>query len=217
MSAENRKRQTLARPRRRFFAAGGCCFAEDPDRHASEALPFWDPDRCPHVLRLVVHGAATQREMLAALAIGHCPVRQIWEDSRTVHLLYGDGDRLLQLRLRGGAADGLPRLAAELPTEARGRGPTLEVLARFFHLQAGGCIDGLDLPDARSLRLSLALRALDGSLAGKKQREIAMELLGAARVEQDWRHPGQHMRDQVRRAVKRGRAMMHGGYLRLLG
>jgi len=41
-------------------------------------------------------------------------------------------------------------------------------------------------------------------------------LVGAERVESEWRHPGQHLRDQVRRAVKRGYQLMNGGYLRLL-
>jgi hypothetical protein len=62
----------------------------------------------------------------------------------------------------------------------------------------------------------MILQALDGSLAGKSQREIAEVLVGPERAEADWRHPGQHLRDRVRRAVRRGQTLMNGGYLTLL-
>jgi hypothetical protein len=62
----------------------------------------------------------------------------------------------------------------------------------------------------------MILRALDGSLQGMSQREIATILVGAERVATDWRHPGQHLRGRVRRAVGRGYALMNGGYLALL-
>jgi hypothetical protein len=37
-------------------------------------------------------------------------------------------------------------------------------------------------------------------------------LCGEIRVEADWRHPGDHLRDQVRRAVRRGRRLMEESY-----
>jgi hypothetical protein len=62
----------------------------------------------------------------------------------------------------------------------------------------------------------MIIRALDGSLLGLSQRDIATALVGAERVEADWSDPGQHLRDQVRRAVRCGHELMNGGYLRLL-
>lgn len=60
------------------------------------------------------------------------------------------------------------------------------------------------------------LRALDGSIAGASHREIGIVLFGKARVERDWADPGDHLRDIVRRAIKRGRSLMNGGYKRFL-
>lgn len=48
------------------------------------------------------------------------------------------------------------------------------------------------------------------------QRQIAATLVGEERAEADWRHPGQHLRDRVRRAVRRGHFLVNGGYLALL-
>jgi hypothetical protein len=62
----------------------------------------------------------------------------------------------------------------------------------------------------------LVLRALDGSIAGASHREIGAVLFGKARVERDWADPGDHLRDNVRRAIKRGRSLMNGGYSKFL-
>ncbi|WP_245455769.1 DUF2285 domain-containing protein [Mesorhizobium sp. M4B.F.Ca.ET.058.02.1.1] len=67
-------------------------------------------------------------------------------------------------------------------------------------------------PEKRGVRLSFVLRALDGSLAGAPHRELAEVLIGQRRVHADWADPRDHLRDRIRRAVSRGRALMNGGY-----
>jgi hypothetical protein len=71
------------------------------------------------------------------------------------------------------------------------------------------------LPAARRDRLVLALRALDGRLAEASYREIAEALFGATRLpERGWKT--HDLRDRTVRLVRRGIAMMQGGYRRLL-
>lgn len=70
--------------------------------------------------------------------------------------------------------------------------------------------------DARGARLALVLRALHGWLAGAAFRDIAVALFGKVRVDRDWGDPGGNLRDQVRRAVKRGRCLMEGGWRQFL-
>ncbi|WP_352578007.1 DUF2285 domain-containing protein [Mesorhizobium sp. M0019] len=41
-------------------------------------------------------------------------------------------------------------------------------------------------------------------------------LIGPRRVHADWSDPHDHLRDRIRRAVSRGRALMNGGYLNSL-
>ncbi|WP_244271614.1 DNA -binding domain-containing protein [Stappia indica] len=67
-------------------------------------------------------------------------------------------------------------------------------------------------PEARGSRLRLVLQALDGSLAGASQREIATALMGRQRVQADWTDPGDHLRDRIRRAIRRGRVLMNCNY-----
>ncbi|MBA1145095.1 DNA -binding domain-containing protein [Mesorhizobium neociceri] len=67
-------------------------------------------------------------------------------------------------------------------------------------------------PEARASRLRFVLQALDGSLGGASHRQIAMALLAQQRVQADWTDPRNHLRDRIRRAVRRGHMLMDRGY-----
>lgn len=72
-----------------------------------------------------------------------------------------------------------------------------------------------DLPAQRRQRLALALRALDGHSVGKSYREIAEGLFGKKRIpERAWKT--HDLRSRTIRLVKRGLALMRGGYRELL-
>jgi len=179
-------------------------------------LPLWDTEHCPHVLRLLVVGSLSPRELARAPAIGFRPSREVLLSDGTAHLAFGRADRSLQIRLGPLHTDGPPRLVVELPTKSGDTSAWLNALARYSRLRATGQIDEQVPIDPRGSRLFMIMRALDGSLAGRSQREVAAMLFGPQRVEADWRDPGQHIRDRVRRAIRRGYTLMKGGYLELL-
>ncbi len=79
-------------------------------------------------------------------------------------------------------------------------------------VQTGKFPSRLFPPDPRAKRLSFVLQALDGALDGATHREIADALFGKERVDRDWNDPGNHLRDQIRRAIRRGRYLMAKGY-----
>lgn len=62
----------------------------------------------------------------------------------------------------------------------------------------------------------IQLIALDGFLAGKSLREIAEDVYTKDQVDSTWNDPRQHMKDRVRKIIKRAVARMNGGYLDLL-
>jgi hypothetical protein len=67
----------------------------------------------------------------------------------------------------------------------------------------------------RRRRIALALRASDASSEGATHREIAEVLLPGQRIaERDWET--HEVRDQVKRLVKTGFALVQGGYRALL-
>ena len=133
------------------------------------------------------------------------------------HALFASSARRLQLTVPSGSNLDRVRLFADaiVPPDLLER--RLLLLRRLSDLVTNGDLrDALYPPDPRSRRWRFVLQALDGSLAEASQREIAQALFEPLRVEADWRDPRAHLRDQVRRAVRRGRWLMQGGYLNLL-
>jgi hypothetical protein len=66
------------------------------------------------------------------------------------------------------------------------------------------------------LHLRNYLIALDGSSRGASYRQIAQVIYGPDRVRDAWTGESRFLKDQVRRAVERGHALMNGEYLKLL-
>ncbi|WP_246135847.1 DUF2285 domain-containing protein [Mesorhizobium intechi] len=129
------------------------------------------------------------------------------------HVLLRNAERTLQLAVSG--ADILHPI--HLRTEA-----IWPAMFSKHRLRALECLNALSLgqrlparlfrPEKRGARLTFVLRALDGALAGASHRELAEALIGQRRVHADWADPRDHLRDRIRRAVFRGRALMNGGY-----
>lgn len=133
------------------------------------------------------------------------------------YVLFANSAHRIQLAVRGGSILDRVRLFADVivPQDLLER--RLLLLRRLSDLVTNGDLrDALYPPDPRSRRWRIVLQALDGSLARASQREIAQALFGPLRVEANWRDPRAHLRDQLRRAVHRGRWLMQGGYLNLL-
>lgn len=133
------------------------------------------------------------------------------------HVLLWKNNRYLQLEVSG--ADVLRpvqlRTDALWPAEHwKHRAWALECL-NFLYVK-GEFPARLFLPEKRSRRLCFVLRALDGALAEASHREIAEALIGEERVRADWAEPGENLRDRIRRAIRRGRSLMDGGYRNFL-
>lgn len=142
-----------------------------------------------------------------------CPTKLLLTADGNQHVLFGQGVRSLQLTVTGASVLTPVNLLTDAVGEPRRIDTRLTGLRALNAVCASGQIPAPRLPDEPRLkRLRTVLQALDGWLAGASYREIAVALFGAARVEADWRDPRDHFRDRVRRAVRRGRMLMNGGY-----
>lgn len=97
--------------------------------------------------------------------------------------------------------------------------PSGRLRQRFWALESlnsfcsrGELPERLFPPEKRGQRLRFVLQALDGALAQASHREIARVLIGNQRVDADWKDPGNYLQDPIRRAIRRGRSLMNGGY-----
>lgn len=182
-----------------------------------DAVVLWDPAVSPAAIPAIALSAAPS---LAAAPFQ--PRRAIRTDifregSGREHVRLSQGADKVQLAVSGASLLEAPYLLTDLvipDTVARAR---LAAIAAFNRLSRRGFKAGRgDAERPASPRLPLVLRALDGSLGGASQRQIAISLFGPGRVEREWRDPGSYLRDRVRRAVRRGRHIMTSGYLELL-
>ncbi|MER9133143.1 DUF2285 domain-containing protein [Mesorhizobium sp. M0768] len=151
------------------------------------------------------------------LAARSCRISILVTGDGHQHVLVEDNGRSLQLAASGVSLLEPVRLTSSVfwpPEELKQRLNGMECLNGLR--STGRLKSGFFPTEPRRTRLRRVLRALDGSIAGAPHREIGLALFGRARVEQDWADPGDHLRDSVRRAVRRGRWLMNGGYKRFL-
>jgi hypothetical protein len=195
----------------RFFVAG----------EGEDAAVLWRPELCPHVLRLRAVSASSAEGAIAIADLTALPhlISGVEDGLGRLHLLYRQSARQLQIEISGAAPMREAPLLLMLPAimDRAVLARQVDALRAFDALRGSGALPvWYDRPASRGIRLALVRTALDFWLAGRPQREIAVALFGAARVERDWGDPGEHCRDQVRRAIARGRWLMTGGYRCLL-
>ncbi|MES2255541.1 MAG: DUF2285 domain-containing protein [Pseudomonadota bacterium] len=186
-----------------------CLWADDPGLGCSDATVFWNPRACSSVLRM----RALEPSGAAAFELSQIVVPSVLLETRDgmQHVLFRQGSRNLQLVVTGMSIRRPVTLTADVFSSALK--PQIRSLSCFHDLlRTGDLLDRYFLADARGARFMLILQALDGWCAGASQREIAIALYGADRVKSLWNDPRSHMRDRVRRIIRRARFLLNGGY-----
>lgn len=134
------------------------------------------------------------------------------------HLLFERAGKVLQVEIKGECAVSEPvRLVMAAAVEPERLRPAMAVFEAFGRLCAGqDWPRGFEGPAPSGARLRQMLSAMDGWQEGLSQRQIGIELFGAARVCEEWGEGSDHLKSQIRRLVRRGRWLMEGGYRGLL-
>jgi hypothetical protein len=132
------------------------------------------------------------------------------------HWIITDSQGRFPLLLMGGIDSDTP-VAPVIPLDAN-FAARADASLRLWRLLTGEPYGGPADPLTRLQReqLVLALRALDGHLAGATYREIAEVLFGTARVPAGSSWKTHDLRGRTIRLVRMGLKLMRGGYLDLL-
>lgn len=188
---------------------------EAPDLDACAASVFWRPDWCPAVLPVKVAPSCDLAERRVPIPLDRleCRITILRYKEEQESILFDTAGRALQIAITSGSI---------LHAEALLTDALIGIAVLPAHLHTLRCLADLLAtqllrpthypPDPRRRRHAQLLQALDGWLAGASQYDIAHALVGAERAARDWRDPGDHLRDHVRRAIRRARALMDGGY-----
>ncbi|MBI1394299.1 MAG: DUF2285 domain-containing protein [Alphaproteobacteria bacterium] len=207
-------------PRRSFTAeAHGLHFLPDPAKSALEVTPFWLPD----VMTANLEAAA---QIGAALTKRDEPLR--WQDipgDKTILMMPQRRPKLV-IRTKGYAvqlslnAQGAPIPHAIYISVQLGASQLLRENLRHLEEFVSHCCGAkLNCRPRRGYSpktLRDALIALDGSLEGASQREIAGRIFGERQASEDWGDGVLSLKSRTRRLIRKGRALMESEYLNLL-
>ncbi len=192
--------------------AGGCDFPIDPNLRADRAPLLWLPHLDPGAV-LVAPAPETFSDarnvgVMTPTFERHAADGDYW--------LVNDGHGRLPAVLMGGASAATPA-AVVIPLDAdfAARANAALRLWRAVTGQPRGRPPDR-LTRQRRQRLGLALRTLDGRLAGETYRVIAQILFGDTRIPAGPGWKTHDLRDRTIRLARAGLELMQGGYLDLL-
>lgn len=189
---------------------GGCLFPVDPTLDAREAKPFYRDQRYARL----VPDANPVAEHFDLWAI---PGRKsLTTDGPYLRLRVDLGNESFDLLVSEELHDG-DGFACAVPMSGNVASARAVLDLAFGLLRRPRMLtrNAVSRPSRGAVIYARALQALDGTLAGASQREIAAALFGEVRVAADWSPDGE-LRAQVRYLIQRGRALMQGGYRTLL-
>ncbi len=207
-------RHDWCRRRRRPDAAEawGLRLLEDPALDAREVHPAWFPD---HDTVVQLYPDADPPPDACTFEFWHVPgQKQLIHDGKRLLLVSRWPGCCLRFVFTPGMENGMAclyatRACATPCARYRAFAAKLDVLAAAKVDSTVAAAQSR--PTATAVLELHTLQALDATLAGASNREIAEGLFGADAVTADWHKDGA-LRARVRRLVRRGEALMRGGY-----
>ena len=180
----------------------GLRLLEDPALDARDAHPAWLPG---HAAVVQLYPDADPPQDAATFAFWRIPGhKQLLHDGKGLALIARSPGRCLRFALAPGLEDGMAVAYAH-------RGGAAAHAHR--HTPGPALADAKPRPTPAALLELHTLQALDATLAGASLRDVGEGLFGADAVA-DWYSDG-GLRSKVRRLVRRGDALMRGGYRHL--
>ena len=180
----------------------GLRLLEDPALDARDAHPAWLPG---HATVVQLYPDADPPQDATAFAFWRIPGhKHLLHDGKGLALIARSPGRCLRFALAPGLEDGMAAAYAH-------RGGA--VAAARNQPPGVGLAVAKPRPTPAALLELHTIQALDATLAGASLRDVGEGLFGADAVA-DWYSDG-GLRSKVRRLVRRGDALMRGGYRRL--
>lgn len=181
----------------------GLRMLESPDLDARDAHPAWLPS---HAAVVQLHPDADPSWDATIFTFWRIPGhKQLTHDGKGLALIARSPGRCLRFALASGLEEGMAVVQAR-------RGSATPNADKHAPGEAMSIVR--PRPTPTGLLELHTLQALDATLAGASLREVAVGVFGADAVATGW-HADSDLRARVRRLVRRGDALMRGGYRRL--
>lgn len=202
----------------RGLKPGACVSFADPSKSGFDAELFWRPEAFGRLLRAYVRTRGDPG-FGSVITLGELNCRRAIFKAADgeQHILLRDERHVIQVLCRGADLRTDPfaiELVVDQFPQVEGRIRVLKAMANIYRQRRIG--GGTGEWTVEAMRHRDALAGLDGRMAGRSYRDIALFLYGEKAVRRDWGNPDQTMKNRVIRSVKRGFRMRDGGYRRLL-
>jgi hypothetical protein len=211
---------TLIRPHRDQTAAErwGLAFFPDPDHNGFQADAFWSPGIYDRAVRTHV-GPRPPGDICEIYdrTVETCVVSHLTDPAGREHLLLKGNGCVIQALCSGMSILALePVKLSFIIDSIEGFQTKLRTLERAQRVY--GPYDDLEAPNwsRHSLALRNALIAFDCHEAGFSYLDTARFIYGEERATTAWSGASRAMKDEMKRALARGREMVNGGYAALL-
>jgi hypothetical protein len=190
---------------------------ENPSLDSRKAMVLWSPDDYSEVLLVAATPTTPHDEGFPGIDALQCQTVIHLHEAGRQHVLFAQEGRCLQLEVSGASLKTSVKLAAEV-TPARGStAHHFKAIERLRDLQAHLALrPHLYAAHKGAARLVEVLQILDGLRVTTSHRDLAVALFGPRRVAEEWTGQNRHMRDKVRKTVRRALNLVNGGYRNLL-
>lgn len=179
---------------------------------------FWSPEIAAPALQAVIVPVKSPGEANFALSRFAADISILFDVTGGRHqIVFKSRRRSLVLTVTGTASFEAPARITFLTHGSDGAARAPRAFAAFnAYLSPQRKAKYPRLRATTLLRRRNALIALDGDAAGANYREISSVIFGAKDTAECWSSLNNPLKDQVRRALQRGEALIAGGYRKLL-
>lgn len=212
---------TLVRPRQAQLEAErwGVAFFPDVSQTGLEADVFWNGALYPRAIAVHVRPrSAGETCDIFEQSARFCRIVHLTDFAGREHCLLKTQASVVQAR-----CEGLSLLSPEpvrmqiIIDGVREFDAKLRILNRAIEVYRETASPSRSEWTRTSRALCHALIALDCHMSGLTHFEAARLIYGSERAERDWRSPGEAMKAEMKRALRKGLFYRDGGYAELLG
>ena len=196
----------------------GLLFFPDINENGHDADLFWNPALFARALTVqVTPRHPNERDEIFEATVANCEVTHLTDRVGREHILIKGNGHTLQV-----VCSGLSTLSVEpvrlklIIDSVSSLDETLKVIGRAQRILGKEDSSFCDGWSRSSLAFRNALIALDAHEAGLTYFETAAIIYGEDRANEAWQSASRAMKDEMRRALARGRELRDGGYRDLL-
>lgn len=190
----------------------------DPDENGFDANVFWSSALYPRAISIhVSQRSDDELDDIFTQSVRNCTIVHLTDLAGREHLLIKGNGRVVQVECTGLSLLSLEPVRMKLIIDTLGDfDQTLAAIERGKELYDNNLQTAEPVWTKSAMSLRNALVALDCHDAGLSYLETAVYIYGKTRAQEAWSGTSRAMKDEIKRALTRGKELRDGAYTTLL-